>query len=102
MNSGDQVGWSVSISRPWPQLMSAPYSVSIPSSHPTALRIGDTPSLEQPNPTGEKEEAGWLQLTKPSPEEKVRIQEEWVLSKSPRSKSFLIHRGMIIGGASPF
>lgn len=40
--------------------------------------------------------------TKPPPEKKVRIQEEWVFSKSLRSKSFLIHREKIIGGTSPF
>lgn len=61
-NSGDQVAYSVSIFYPWPGLMSIPYSVSIPSSHLTALHMGETPSLKQPSPTGEKEEAGWLQF----------------------------------------
>lgn len=34
--------------------MSGPYSVSIPSSHLSALHVGDTPSLEQPNTTQQK------------------------------------------------
>lgn len=48
--------------RPWPGLMSGPYSVSIPSSLLTAPHTGEAPSLKQPSPTGEKEEAGCLQF----------------------------------------